>query len=151
MRNQPKRPCITAKPNRRGPTERQIAHFVPLARETPALGFTNYPKWMPTTLPPGAKAEQRQSTTAKCSAKRTTAPKATSSTLIPLFRKQRHKLGLTPRKSALIYVAYKSFIGQNNQPSLVVLLFSAENAFVVFVLRNAQRTFIFGKLQQFMV
>ena len=72
-------------------------------------------------------------------------------TLIPLFRKQRHKLGLTPRKSALIYVAYKSFIGQNNQPSLVVLLCSAENAFVVFVLRNAQRTFIFGELQQFMV
>mgnify|MGYP004713895989 CR=1 FL=1 len=83
--------------------------------------------------------------------KRTTAPKATSSTLIPLFRKQRHKLGLTPHKLALIYVAYKSFIGQNNQPSLVVLLCSAENAFVVFVLRNAQRTFIFGKLQQFMV
>ena len=43
MRNQPKRPCITAKPNRRGPTERRIAHFVPLARETTALGFTNYP------------------------------------------------------------------------------------------------------------
>ena len=50
-----------------------------------------------------------------------------------------------------IWSTFGSFFGQNNQPSLVVLLCSAENAFVVFVLRNAQRTFIFGKLQQFMV
>lgn len=89
----------------------------------------------------------------RLSSKNTLIPFSTPSknTLIPFSREQRHKLGLTCEVSALIYVAYKSFIGQNNQPSLVALLCSAENAFVVFVLRNAQRTFIFGELQQFMV